>query len=106
MRSDHRIKGVATFTQSMCSGFGSLRVAGGYGAILFRYLISLVNQASFRDGIGLDQILATPWYWVVLAPAAGGLIVGPLIYFLAREAKGHGVPEVMDNYYKWIRGWL
>lgn len=26
----------------------------------------------------------------------GGLVVGPLIYFLAREAKGHGVPEVME----------
>ena len=26
----------------------------------------------------------------------GGLIVGPLIYFFAREAKGHGVPEVME----------
>ncbi|MCK5274476.1 MAG: chloride channel protein, partial [Alphaproteobacteria bacterium] len=28
-------------------------------------------------------------------PALGGLIVGPLIYWFAREAKGHGVPEVM-----------
>jgi CIC family chloride channel protein len=26
----------------------------------------------------------------------GGLIFGPLIYFLAHEAKGHGVPEVME----------
>jgi CIC family chloride channel protein len=31
--------------------------------------------------------------WV---PAAGGLVVGPLVYFFAREAKGHGVPEVME----------
>jgi H+/Cl- antiporter ClcA len=30
-----------------------------------------------------------------LIPALGGAIVGPLIYFFAREAKGHGVPEVM-----------
>ncbi len=34
------------------------------------------------------------WYVIVL-PAIGGLIVGPLIHFLAPEAKGHGVPEVM-----------
>jgi len=33
---------------------------------------------------------------VILIPAAGGLLVGPLIYFFAREAKGHGVPEVME----------
>ncbi len=34
-------------------------------------------------------------YYIILIPALGGLIVGPLIYFFAREAKGHGVPEVM-----------
>ena len=31
--------------------------------------------------------------------ALGGLIVGPLVYFFAREAKGHGVPEVMESIY-------
>ena len=34
----------------------------------------------------------SPWF---LIPAVGGLFVGPLIYFLAREAKGHGMLEVM-----------
>ena len=32
---------------------------------------------------------------LVLLPAIGGLLVGPIIYRFAREAKGHGVPEVM-----------
>jgi len=71
-------------------------VAGGYGAILFRYLIILVNHLAFPGGIGPDQLSQIDWYWLVLPPAAGGLVVGPLIYFLSREAKGHGVPEVMD----------
>jgi CIC family chloride channel protein len=31
----------------------------------------------------------------VVIPAVGGLIYGPLIYRYAREARGHGVPEVM-----------
>ena len=35
------------------------------------------------------------WGWRIAVPALGGLIVGPLIYFFAREARGHGVPEVM-----------
>ncbi len=33
---------------------------------------------------------------MIFIPALGGLIFGPLIYFFAREAKGHGVPEVMQ----------
>ena len=32
---------------------------------------------------------------LVLLPALGGLMVGPLIQRFAKEAKGHGVPEVM-----------
>lgn len=32
---------------------------------------------------------------LVLLPALGGLLVGPLIHRFAREARGHGVPEVM-----------
>jgi CIC family chloride channel protein len=31
-----------------------------------------------------------------LIPAIGGLIVGILIYKYAQEAKGHGVPEIME----------
>jgi CIC family chloride channel protein len=73
-----------------------LGVAGGYGAILFRKLISLVNWAAFPGGIDLAQLAASPWYEVVAPVAAGGLVVGPMVHFLAPEARGHGVPEVMD----------
>jgi CIC family chloride channel protein len=34
-------------------------------------------------------------YSLVLIPAAGGLVVGLLIHFLTRQAKGYGVPEVI-----------
>src|SRR6185437_12285304 len=30
-----------------------------------------------------------------LIPCIGGIVYGPLIYHYAREARGHGVPEVM-----------
>jgi len=72
-------------------------IAGGLGAVAFRYLI-IFFQTSFygADGNLLDIVKTLPWYYKVLIPAAGGLIVGPLVYFLAREAKGHGVPEVME----------
>jgi CIC family chloride channel protein len=38
--------------------------------------------------------LLGPWF-VLIVPVAGGLVYGPLIYRYAREARGHGVPEVM-----------
>ncbi|MDZ4242008.1 MAG: chloride channel protein [Candidatus Omnitrophota bacterium] len=34
-------------------------------------------------------------YSVILIPAVGGLLVGPLVTHFAPEAKGHGVPEVL-----------
>ena len=34
-------------------------------------------------------------YYVIIIPAIGGIVVGLLVYFFARETKGHGVPEVM-----------
>jgi CIC family chloride channel protein len=39
-----------------------------------------------------------PWlgvFFVVLTPVVGGLVYGPLVDRFAREARGHGVPEVM-----------
>ena len=86
-------------------------LAGAAGAVAFRFLIRLVQAAFFGRLEGLEplfdeSILAetadslvlaheVAWYWRLALPALGGLIVGPLIYFFAREAKGHGVPEVM-----------
>ncbi len=72
-------------------------VLGGLGAVLFRKLIGAVQQAAWGDWtLTVDLIQSHPWWWIVLVPAAGGLVVGPLVYFFAPEAKGHGVPEVME----------
>jgi CIC family chloride channel protein len=72
-------------------------LAGGVGAVGFRYLIDLFQYISYgAKGNLLEVATATPWYWKMWIPALGGMVVGPLVYFLAREAKGHGVPEVME----------
>jgi CIC family chloride channel protein len=68
-------------------------IAGGFGAILFRYMILWFQTIFFAGGTPLDNTLGV---FVIFIPAIGGLIVGCLIYFFAREAKGHGVPEVME----------
>jgi CIC family chloride channel protein len=69
-------------------------LGGGLGAVAFRWLIN-----SFRHFF-FDVMRDWLWFmgpaYVVVVPALGGLIVGLLVYFFAREAKGHGVPEVME----------
>jgi CIC family chloride channel protein len=66
----------------------------GVGAILFRYLIQGVEWLGY---VWAPAVLSE-WgrLYVVVVPAVGGLLVGLLVYFFAREAKGHGVPEVME----------
>jgi len=63
------------------------------GAILFRYLINGMSMVFMGATTPLEH---TRGYLIVALPAIGGLIVGLLVYFLASEAKGHGVPEVME----------
>jgi chloride channel protein, CIC family len=72
-------------------------VLGGFAGIGIRALIKIISYLSFPgNGNVLSNIMSNPWYVVLCVPIVGGLIVGPIIYFLAPEAKGHGVPEVMQ----------
>ncbi|MBC8332573.1 MAG: chloride channel protein [Anaerolineae bacterium] len=69
-------------------------IGAGLGAVVFRLLINGVQILSYQQlGSLLDGI--KPFHLLII-PALGGAIVGPLVYFFAREAKGHGVPEVME----------
>ena len=66
---------------------------GGFGAVVFRWLIQSVQTVAY-DGLGSLLSGLTPYHLLII-PALGGAIFGPLIHYFAREAKGHGVPEVM-----------
>ena len=69
-------------------------VVSGLGAVAFRWLINNFQTLFFDGGRTILSFMGD-WY-IILIPAAGGLLVGPIVYFFAREAKGHGVPEVME----------
>jgi CIC family chloride channel protein len=85
----------------------SLGVVTGIGAVLFRDLINLLHNVffagSFTFAYDANEFTA-PSRWgafIILAPVIGGVIVTFLVSNFAPEAKGHGVPEVMDAiYYK------
>jgi chloride channel protein, CIC family len=74
----------------------------GVGAVLFRYLIlwfTLLftgHQDGSTMGHGVNPLMPLLGAWIVVAaPVVGGLLYGPLVDRFAREARGHGVPEVM-----------
>ncbi len=67
----------------------------GLGAVFFIKAIEWISVFSFERG--LPQLLSTfGRSWIVLVPVLGALISGPMIAYWAIEAKGHGVPEVMQ----------
>ncbi len=80
-------------------------VVAGAGAVLFRALIGLFHNLLFlgRFSFAYDanvHTAASPWGWaVVLVPVLGAAGVAYLVKNYAPEAKGHGVPEVIDAIY-------
>jgi len=74
----------------------------GLGSIAFRWLIvtftHLFSGHADYAGAGREANPHVPGlgpFFVVLAPVVGGLLYGPLVDRFAKEARGHGVPEVM-----------
>ena len=80
-------------------------LVAGFGAVLFRGLIAFFHNLLFRGQIAFIydanvHSAASPWAaGVVLVPVVGAVGVAFLVKMFAPEAKGHGVPEVMDAIY-------
>src|SRR5579859_3033876 len=74
----------------------------GLGAVAFRALIALVHNLSYNGKLSIlydANVSEGPSRFgdlVFFSPIIGGLIVVFLVKRFAPEAKGHGVPEVMD----------
>lgn len=80
-------------------------VVAGFGAVAFRAMIGFFHNVLFlgEPSVFYDANVHTPpspWGpWVILVPVLGALGVAFLVKNFAPEAKGHGVPEVMDAIY-------
>ena len=77
-------------------------VMTGFGAVAFRALIAMVHnlfyngRLSFVFDANLSEGPSRFGDLVFFSPIIGGLIVVYIVKTFAPEAKGHGVPEVMD----------
>ena len=67
-------------------------VCGG-ATIAFKYIMDWHTEMFTEGG---DRLLHGYGYLFPLIPAFGALVAGLLIHFGGREAKGHGVSEVME----------
>ena len=71
-------------------------VISGLAAVVFTYLIDFFHKVFFDYTLPLLSRYAGD-VSIILLPAIGGLIIAPIIAKIAIEAKGHGVPEVMES---------
>ncbi len=90
---------------TLCALAFGLGIVTGLGAVLFRDLIGFIYNLSFH---GLFQVNydanmfgpPAPWgAFIILVPVVGAVLVTFLVNNFAPEARGHGVPEVMDAIY-------
>lgn len=80
-------------------------IVAGFGAIVFRYMIGFFHNLLFLGQISFfynanNHTSPSPWgIGVILVPVLGALGVAFLVNTFAREARGHGMPEVIHAIY-------
>jgi len=81
-------------------------VISGIGAVVFRAMIGVFHNLLFlgRWSFYYDANIHTPesrfGAWIILVPAVGAIGVAFLVKTFAPEARGSGVPEVIDAIYQ------
>jgi CIC family chloride channel protein len=71
-------------------------ILGGFGAVGIQFAIEGFQHLFWGGDFNLSTVSSIDWFWKLIIPTCGGIFVGLIIQFVAREAKGHGVPEVME----------
>lgn len=73
-------------------------VAAASGAFVFRMLVSWMELLFWGvESPTGAMIRELPWWMKLLVPALGGLILAPIVFRWAPDAKGSGIPEVIET---------
>ena len=102
LSSDRAAIWMRTSSTGLLSLALAVGAAAGLFAVAFRWLIGSFTRLfsghldyAASPGAAHPGLPGLGRWFVVLAPVAAGLLYGPLVQTFAREARGHGVPEVM-----------
>jgi H+/Cl- antiporter ClcA len=77
-----------------------LGVCGGLVAQILIRGIALITNLSFFGRVSTEFVSPAGHplgAWVILIPAAGGLVIGLIAYFGSPKVRGHGIPEAMEQ---------
>jgi len=80
-------------------------IIAGLGAVVFRAMIGFFHNIAFLGKLSFfynanEHTPSSPWgAAIILVPVVGSIFVSFLIQKFAPEAKGHGVPEIVDSIY-------
>ncbi|MCL4221492.1 MAG: chloride channel protein [Phycisphaerales bacterium] len=78
---------------------GAMVGAGtGMAAVGFNETLLLVERWSHQ--LHLGRVAGPGLAWVVITPVVGMFLTGLLVHLIASDAKGHGVPQVMESLIK------
>lgn len=80
-------------------------IFGGLGSVVFRGVIAVIHNLAFYGTFSLDHdpiqpMAISPWGpGIIVVPVIGALLVTWITRTMAPEARGTGVPEVMNAIY-------
>lgn len=75
-------------------------VASGFATLFFRKWVSALQSLFYGtdDVNGLHSLAGTlPWYWVLVLPIVGGLIVGVILNWFTPDGRARSVADVIEG---------
>ena len=78
----------------------AIGIAAGFAALFFRKGISALQELVYRsDDIAMIHSHAAnlPWYWLVIVPILGGLVVGVILDRFTPDARVRSVADVIEG---------
>ncbi|MEM8554877.1 MAG: chloride channel protein [Pseudomonadota bacterium] len=74
-------------------------VAGGLAAIAFRRGIEVIQTLVYGEtDIHLHSVASElPWYWLLIVPIVGGLVVGQILHRFTYDARVRSVADVIEG---------